>query len=98
MEPALDERGDLDGERMRVDDGWWPQWSPLSTSGATCWPTSRSRPTGWRRNGARSRRAGRPVNDGPPYTHIEMPQWSPLSTSGATRPDPRAACHTADPP
>src|SRR6266508_3708886 len=40
MEPALDERGDLDGERMRVDDIAGPQWSPLSTSGATSGPES----------------------------------------------------------
>src|SRR6266540_4716962 len=34
MEPALDERGDLPG-RCRVGDQRMPQWSPLSTSGAT---------------------------------------------------------------
>src|SRR6266542_3090309 len=59
MEPALDERGDglragARGHRER------PQWSPLSTSGATC-RRRRRRLRSWRRNGARSRRAGRPA-------------------------------------
>src|SRR6266545_5187831 len=57
MEPALDERGDhfCPGRWHRTGK---PQWSPLSTSGATgrrCrWP-----PRFDCRNGARSRRAGR---------------------------------------
>src|SRR6266540_2657062 len=57
MEPALDERGDVvvaHGSRQCLR----PQWSPLSTSGATRVPPAPRSPSA-RRNGARSRRAGR---------------------------------------
>ncbi len=60
MEPALDERGDA-SLRLRAEAAFQPQWSPLSTSGAT---GSRPNPSTRRRcrNGARSRRAGRHVH------------------------------------
>ncbi len=35
MEPALDERGDGKPLAQRIADMIAPQWSPLSTSGAT---------------------------------------------------------------
>src|SRR6266542_4373256 len=57
MEPALDERGDMPAASA-VPASLPPQWSPLSTSGATCRPPRRCRRP-CRRNGARSRRAGR---------------------------------------
>src|SRR6266540_4156032 len=58
MEPALDERGDYAGQLERA--GLTPpQWSPLSTSGATRGSTVDGRRRSARRNGARSRRAGR---------------------------------------
>src|SRR6266545_1929526 len=57
MEPALDERGDL-RSRFRRQAGILPQWSPLSTSGATI-HHSRTFVQLRGRNGARSRRAGR---------------------------------------
>src|SRR6266508_1433316 len=84
MEPALDERGDLDGERMRVDDIAGPQWSPLSTSGATSGPESCAC--------ARVVAAMEPALDerGDLLADFSVtangvaPQWSPLSTSGAT--------------
>ncbi len=57
MEPALDERGDSStAVRNGIQDK--PQWSPLSTSGATR-ARGWSRRIGSCRNGARSRRAGR---------------------------------------
>src|SRR6266540_3215420 len=61
MEPALDERGDVDVHKTSVM-------------------------THPRRNGARSRRAGRPSRPKSMRTSKKEPQWSPLSTSGATRP------------
>ncbi len=58
MEPALDERGDQAAVPMWIAEVK-PQWSPLSTSGATC-PDAAAWETSACRNGARSRRAGRP--------------------------------------
>src|SRR6266540_2584527 len=60
MEPALDERGDVAHLTARQASGTEPQWSPLSTSGATPASASASAIRSWGRNGARSRRAGRP--------------------------------------
>src|SRR6266508_4624133 len=58
MEPALDERGDPRGS-PRYSSQAAPQWSPLSTSGATGTAAPRPLSTARCRNGARSRRAGR---------------------------------------
>src|SRR6266540_1353974 len=57
MEPALDERGDFSAS-ARMTSPMVPQWSPLSTSGATS-PSPTSNAATACRNGARSRRAGR---------------------------------------
>src|SRR6266545_1852967 len=61
-----------------------PQWSPLSTSGATRRVESLVVEQRRGRNGARSRRAGRPCPVRKAATGAPSPQWSPLSTSGAT--------------
>src|SRR6266542_4058887 len=82
MEPALDERGDQAAVPMWIAEVK-PQWSPLSTSGATC-PDAAAWETSACRNGARSRRAGRPTEELRPVERHLGPQWSPLSTSGAT--------------
>src|SRR6266545_2349333 len=58
MEPALDERGDLPSNDHPLMPAPTPQWSPLSTSGATI-HHSRTFVQLRGRNGARSRRAGR---------------------------------------
>src|SRR6266542_3531054 len=82
MEPALDERGDA-RSWVVSSDRVSPQWSPLSTSGATSTPCCCNWPHSCR-NGARSRRAGRPRRRCRCEPSQRGPQWSPLSTSGAT--------------
>ncbi len=82
MEPALDERGDRHA-LTSIDSKVSPQWSPLSTSGAT---------TSTNRGGPIFEAAMEPALDerGDDNNHIKLyatgkgPQWSPLSTSGAT--------------
>src|SRR6266542_3722977 len=108
MEPALDERGDppatlgrptiwrpqwsplstsgatQDQVRNQVQEQVWPQWSPLSTSGATA-AVQPQQPIGLRPQWSPLSTSG--------ATWLGMlrawirapPQWSPLSTSGATR-------------
>ncbi len=93
MEPALDERGDDELRHAgRID--LVPQWSPLSTSGAT---GNTVRPAG-----PDARAAMEPAlderGDQAPTTHsaaCTKPQWSPLSTSGATSPRPTIAAPSA---
>src|SRR6266542_3052124 len=58
MEPALDERGDPTSSKPGAN-ATAPQWSPLSTSGATLAGQGYQPARNDRRNGARSRRAGR---------------------------------------
>src|SRR6266542_1434628 len=64
MEPALDERGDPSWPGLPTGQKRSPQWSPLSTSGATGYHLDGSGTAVRSRNGARSRRAGRPVRPG----------------------------------
>src|SRR6266498_1426118 len=59
MEPALDERGDWAAQDCGLTVPRQPQWSPLSTSGATWSATDQDGRGQACRNGARSRRAGR---------------------------------------
>src|SRR6266542_1857091 len=71
MEPALDERGDTGCLRPAGCAAAPPQWSPLSTSGATRTISPPGRHPAPSRNGARSRRAGRhrPAQAPPPSDH-----------------------------
>ena len=61
-----------------------PQRSPLTESGATVDPSGGPLCGTGRRNGARSRRAGRRRGDSP-CRRSRSPQRSPLTESGATR-------------
>src|SRR6266542_4051016 len=83
MEPALDERGDaanssavMPSSRAAMEPALDERGDAFRRQPAPAAPR--------RRNGARSRRVGRPAwtSQRPGRTR---PQWSPLSTSGATR-------------
>ncbi len=82
MEPALDERGDWYAlpEELRVR---MPQWSPLSTSGATG-AVGDDRGGSHRPQWSPLSTSGATVADVASRAVIDTPQWSPLSTSGAT--------------
>src|SRR6266540_2368027 len=71
-------------ERWDAEQTAWarPQWSPLSTSGATCQERYRERDGQAAMEPALDERGDvKPVSAA---TSSRVPQWSPLSTSGAT--------------
>src|SRR6266540_3074700 len=83
MEPALDERGDdheTTGGPPLHRAAMEPALDERGDPGRPCWLRSPRRS----RNGARSRRAGRPWHNTNRDSALMGPQWSPLSTSGAT--------------
>src|SRR6266540_2620122 len=87
MEPALDERGDpavAHGSRQCLR----PQWSPLSTSGATRVPPAPRSPSA-RRNGARSRRAGRRGDRAKVVTGLDAAMEPALDERGDANGRPR---------
>jgi len=86
MEPALDERGDRSFEFLYTV---WaqPQWSPLSTSGATYDLTPANIQAAKAAMEPALDERGDLVGRHQAGT-ILSPQWSPLSTSGATRERP----------
>src|SRR6266542_2723574 len=86
MEPALDERGDPGEAGDDVVHRCAAMEPALDERGDSSGGTP-SRPPGRGRNGARSRRAGRPARSATASAMVR-PQWSPLSTSGATRRSP----------
>src|SRR6266545_3625053 len=82
MEPALDERGDQAAVPMWIAEVE-PQWSPLSTSGATVTPEEYADiEEGAAMEPALDERGD--TSGGSSPARRAMPQWSPLSTSGAT--------------
>ncbi len=83
MEPALDERGDLTDGRHVLGERVAAMEPALDERGDKPGRSRRRRPRGGR-NGARSRRAGRPTSGVGHLGWAHRPQWSPLSTSGAT--------------
>ncbi len=86
MEPALDERGDL--ASLLEGHGYQsPQWSPLSTSGATYDLTPANIQAAKAAMEPALDERGDLVGRHQAGT-ILSPQWSPLSTSGATRERP----------